>query len=152
MFGLDGDPPDIFETTVDFLIRVKAPVSFMFILAPRPGTKVRDQLLAEGRIFNHDWTNYCGFKAVYHPKHMTARQLEEGYWRANRQFYSLLSILQRLTPAPLFLAHAAFQPVLRLVRPAPLSTPGLLFLRFGREGQGYLKNSCPPPRPPSPPA
>ncbi len=97
MFGLDGDDPDIFERTVDFLIRVKAPVSFMFILAPRPGTKVRDQLLGEGRIFNHDWTRYCGFQVVYHPKHMTARQLEEGYWRANRRFYSLPSILQRQT-------------------------------------------------------
>ena len=97
MFGLDGDTPAIFDTTVDFLIRTKAPVSFMFILAPRPGTKVRDQLLSQGRIFDHDWTNYCGFRVVFHPKHMTARELEEGYWRAHRRFYSPLSILQRLT-------------------------------------------------------
>jgi len=97
MFGLDGDYPDIFDATVDFLIRVKAPVSFMFILAPRPGTRVRKQLLQEGRIFDHDWTNYCGFKAVYQPRHMTSRQLEEGYWRANRKFYSLLSILRLQT-------------------------------------------------------
>jgi radical SAM superfamily enzyme YgiQ (UPF0313 family) len=96
MFGLDGDYPNIFDSTVDFLIRVKAPVAFMFILAPRPGTKVRDQLLKEGRIFDHDWTNYCGLKVVYHPKHMTARELEEGYWRANRRFFSLPSILKRL--------------------------------------------------------
>ncbi len=97
MFGLDGDRPDIFQTTVDFLIRVKAPVSFMFILAPRPGTKIREQLLAEGRIFDHDWTNYCGFKVVYHPKHMTAQELAEGYWQANRRFYAPLSILRRQT-------------------------------------------------------
>jgi radical SAM superfamily enzyme YgiQ (UPF0313 family) len=98
MFGLDGDRPDIFETTVDFLIRVKAPVSFMFILAPRPGTKVREQLLQENRIFDHNWTNYCGFKVVYQPRHMTVRELEEGYWRANRKFYSPLAILKRQTP------------------------------------------------------
>lgn len=95
MFGLDGDRPEIFDSTVDFLIKAKVPVSFMFILAPRPGTQVRDQLMQEGRIFNHDWTNYCGFKVVYHPKFMTARQLEEGYWRANRRFYSPLAILKR---------------------------------------------------------
>ena len=123
MFGLDGDTPEIFESTVDFLIRAKAPVSFMFILAPRPGTKVRDQLLQEGRIFDHDWTNYCGFKVVYHPKHLTARQLEEGYWRANRRFYSPLSILKRqslhlfslhMLPFNLFFAWAVrrrFQPL-----------------------------------------
>lgn len=29
---------------------------------------------------------------------MSARQLEEGYWRANRRFYSLSSIPKRLTP------------------------------------------------------
>jgi len=98
MFGLDGDRPEIFGSTVDFLIKIKAPLAFMFILAPRPGTKIRDQLLREGRIFDHEWPNYCGFKAVFHPKHMTARQLEEGYWRAQRQFYSLPAILKRLTP------------------------------------------------------
>jgi radical SAM superfamily enzyme YgiQ (UPF0313 family) len=98
MFGLDGDRPDIFETTVDFLIRVKAPVSFMFILAPRPGTKVQEQLLKENRIFDHNWANYCGFKVVYQPRHMTVKELEEGYWRANRKFYSPLAILQRQTP------------------------------------------------------
>jgi radical SAM superfamily enzyme YgiQ (UPF0313 family) len=98
MFGLDGDRNDIFESTVDFLIRIKAPLSFMFILSPRVGTKVREQLLAEGRIFDHDWRNYCGFKVVFHPKHMSAEELEEGYWKAYRRFYSLRSILKRLTP------------------------------------------------------
>jgi radical SAM superfamily enzyme YgiQ (UPF0313 family) len=100
MFGLDGDRPEIFDTTVDFLNRVKAPAAFMFILAPRPGTKVQSQLLQEGRIFDHDWTHYTGFQVVYHPKHMTARQLEEGYWRANRKFYSPLSMLKRFHRAP----------------------------------------------------
>ena len=68
MFGLDGDTPDIFDTTVNFLVHIKAPVSFMFILAPRPGTKVREQLEREGRIFDHDWTKYCGFKWSIIPK------------------------------------------------------------------------------------
>lgn len=98
MFGLEGDRPDIFDSTVDFLIRIKAPVSFMFILAPRPGTKVRRQLLRQGRIFDHEWQQYCGYKAVFHPRHMTARRLEEEYWRAQRRFYSLSSMLRRLTP------------------------------------------------------
>ncbi len=98
MFGLEGDRLDIFDSTVDFLIRIKAPVAFMFILAPRPGTKVREQLLREGRIFDHEWPQYCGYRAVFHPRHMTARRLEEEYWRAQRRFYSLSSILRRLSP------------------------------------------------------
>jgi radical SAM superfamily enzyme YgiQ (UPF0313 family) len=100
MFGLDGDGPEIFDTTVNFLNRVKAPAAFMFILAPRPGTKVQAQLEQEGRIFDHDWTHYTGFQVVYHPKQMTARELVEGYWRANRQFYSPLAMLKRYHRAP----------------------------------------------------
>ncbi|MGA8571981.1 MAG: B12-binding domain-containing radical SAM protein [Desulfobaccales bacterium] len=100
MFGLDGDGPESFDATVDFLERVKAPAAFMFILAPRPGTKIRAQLQQEGRIFDNDWTNYSGFQVVYHPKHMTVRQLEEGYWRATRRFYSPLSMLWRYRRAP----------------------------------------------------
>jgi radical SAM superfamily enzyme YgiQ (UPF0313 family) len=98
MFGLDGDKLDIFDATVDFLIKIKAPVAFMFILAPRPGTKVRGLLLKEDRIFDHEWPNYCGFRVVFHPKHMTPRQLEEEFWRAQRRFYSPISLLKRLTP------------------------------------------------------
>jgi radical SAM superfamily enzyme YgiQ (UPF0313 family) len=100
MFGLDGDRPEIFQATVDFLNRVKAPAAFMFILAPRPGTRVREQLLQEGRIFDCDWSHYSGFQVVYHPKYMSARELEEGYWRANRLFYSPLSMLKRYHRAP----------------------------------------------------
>ncbi|MBW1916556.1 MAG: B12-binding domain-containing radical SAM protein [Deltaproteobacteria bacterium] len=100
MFGLDGDHPSIFDSTVDFLIRVQAPVSFMFILAPRVGTKIREQLQQQGRIMDNDWTHYCGFKVVYHPKYMTAQQLQEEYWRANRRFYSFGSILKRLVWPP----------------------------------------------------
>ena len=88
-------PPKSSIATVEFLIRTKAPLAFMFILTPRPGIKVRKQMLQEGRIFDHDWTHYSGVKAVFHPKHMTARQLEEGYWRALRRFYSPLSMLRR---------------------------------------------------------
>jgi radical SAM superfamily enzyme YgiQ (UPF0313 family) len=100
MFGLDGDRPEIFDTTVDFLNRVKAPAAFMFILAPRPGTKVQAQLEQEGRIFDRDWTHYTGFQVVYHPKYMSARDLQEGYWRANRRFYSPLAMLKRYHRAP----------------------------------------------------
>jgi len=97
MLGLDGDRPDIFGATVDFLIKIKAPLAYFLILAPRAGTKVREQLLQEGRIFDYDWTKYCGYDLVYHPKYMTARQLKEEYWRVHRRFYSPSSILKRMT-------------------------------------------------------
>ena len=48
MFGLDGDTRDSFGATVDKLIAYKAPMSFMFILSPRVGLKIRDELTGRG--------------------------------------------------------------------------------------------------------
>lgn len=50
MFGLDGVDHAIFDATLQFLQDVKAPMAFMFILAPRVGLEIRRQLQAEGRI------------------------------------------------------------------------------------------------------
>ena len=98
MFGLDGDTKDTFDTTVDKLIEYKAPVSFMFILSPRVGLKIRDELAAQGRIDHSDWDRYHSYEVVFEPKNMTRQELEDGFWRAQRRFYSLGSIARRLLP------------------------------------------------------
>jgi radical SAM superfamily enzyme YgiQ (UPF0313 family) len=98
MFGLDGDTKDVFDATVDRLIEYKAPLSFMFILAPRVGLKIRDELAAEGRIDHSDWDRYHSYEVVFEPKNMTRGELEEGFWRAQRRFYSFPSIARRLLP------------------------------------------------------
>ncbi|MDR3637134.1 MAG: radical SAM protein [Isosphaeraceae bacterium] len=98
MFGLDGDTKDVFDATVDRLIEYKAPISFMFILSPRVGLKIRDELAEQGRIDHSDWDRYHSYEVVFEPKHMTRRELEEGFWRAQRRFYSLGSIARRLLP------------------------------------------------------
>jgi len=98
MFGLEGDDPSTFGRTVDFLIRQRAPISYMFILAPRPGTKVRHQMLREGRILTDDWSLYGGYHTTFKPKRMSPEALTEGFWAAQRRFYSYGSILRRLFP------------------------------------------------------
>lgn len=100
MFGLDGDTRATFEATVDKLIEYKAPLSFMFILSPRVGLKIRDELEAEGRIDHSDWSRYHSYEVVFRPRHMTRDELLEGFWRAQRRFYSLGSIAQRLLLPP----------------------------------------------------
>ena len=98
MFGLDGDTKETFDTTVSKLIEYKAPLSFMFILSPRVGLKIRDELAAEGRIDHSDWDRYHSYEVVFKPKNMTREELEEGFWRAQQKFYSLGSIARRLLP------------------------------------------------------
>lgn len=100
MFGLDADTAATFETTVAKLIEYRAPTSYMFILAPRPGLPVRDELAAEGRLLDADWSRYTGFECVFQPKRMTVAQLEERFWWAHRAFYSIGSIWKRLLWPP----------------------------------------------------
>lgn len=98
MFGLDGDTTATFDATVAKLIEYKAPLSFMFILSPRVGLKIRDELIAQNRILHSDWNRYHSYEVVFEPKNMTRAELEEGFWRAQRRFYSLGSMARRLLP------------------------------------------------------
>jgi radical SAM superfamily enzyme YgiQ (UPF0313 family) len=100
MFGLDGDTIETFDATVAKLIEYKAPLSFMFILSPRVGLKIRDELRAQGRIDHSDWDRYHSYEVVFEPKNMTRSELEDGFWRAQQQFYSLGSIARRLLIPP----------------------------------------------------
>lgn len=100
MFGLDGDTKESFDATVAKLIEYRAPLSFMFILSPRVGLKIRDELLAQGRIDHSDWDRYHSYECVFEPKNMTRQELEDGFWRAQRQFYSLGSIAKRIMLPP----------------------------------------------------
>jgi radical SAM superfamily enzyme YgiQ (UPF0313 family) len=100
MFGLDGDTKDSFDATVAKLIEYRAPLSFMFILSPRVGLKIRDELMAQGRIDHSDWDRYHSYECVFEPKNMTRQELEEGFWRAQRQFYSYGSIAKRILYPP----------------------------------------------------
>jgi radical SAM superfamily enzyme YgiQ (UPF0313 family) len=100
MFGLDGDTKSTFDATVDKLIEYKAPLSFMFILSPRVGLKIRDELMAEGRIDHSDWERYHSYEVVFRPKNMTREELEAGFWRAQQRFYSFGSMARRLLMPP----------------------------------------------------
>lgn len=100
MFGLDGDDHAIFDATLQFLQDVKAPMAFMFILAPRVGLEIRRQLQAEGRILHDDWTRYTSYECVFTPKKMTIQELEKEFWKIQQRFYSLPSIFKRLLWPP----------------------------------------------------
>lgn len=98
MFGLDGDTMGTFDATVQKLIDYKAPLSFMFVLSPRVGLKIRDELMEQGRIVHSDWSRYHSYEVVFEPKNMSREELEEGFWRAQQRFYSIPSIARRLWP------------------------------------------------------
>jgi radical SAM superfamily enzyme YgiQ (UPF0313 family) len=56
-------------------------------MTPYPSTGLWKQMEAEDRIVHRDWDLYDTRHVVYRPKGMTPQQLEDGYWRAYRDFY-----------------------------------------------------------------
>ncbi len=96
IFGFDTDDTDVFDRTLDIAGRSAIDGISFSILTPYPGTKLFGRLTAEGRILHHDWPRYNSEHAVFAPRMMSVEQLEEGHNRANREFYSVSSIVKRL--------------------------------------------------------
>jgi radical SAM superfamily enzyme YgiQ (UPF0313 family) len=94
VFGMDGDGPDVFERTVKWAVEQGVETATFHILTPYPGTALYQRMEAQGRLLHRDWDLYDTRHTVFRPAHMTPEQLEEGYWRAYREFYRWPKIVQ----------------------------------------------------------
>jgi radical SAM superfamily enzyme YgiQ (UPF0313 family) len=92
IFGSDGDQPDIFERTVEFVLDTGLDLAHFGLLTPYPGTDLYDRLAREDRLlytdFPQDYARYDLHTAVFCPCHMTPEQLEEGLHWATHQIGS----------------------------------------------------------------
>ncbi|MHB1417360.1 MAG: B12-binding domain-containing radical SAM protein [Chloroflexota bacterium] len=97
MFGLDGDDPGSFDRTLRYYREIGIDSATVSIAVPMPGTAYFALLRREGRLLTTNWDRYNGkVDAVFQPKQMSARDLEQGVaWFAD-QFYSVGSIYERL--------------------------------------------------------
>lgn len=57
---------------------------------------MRKRLEAEGRIFNNNWQDYDMEHVTFQPKGMSVKELQDGYDRICRSFYSFGSMYRRL--------------------------------------------------------
>jgi radical SAM superfamily enzyme YgiQ (UPF0313 family) len=94
VFGMDGDGPNVFARTVDWAKENGIETATFHILTPYPGTALYERMQREGRLLHSDWDLYDTRHTVFQPAAMTPRELEDGYWRAYRDFYRWSSILQ----------------------------------------------------------
>jgi radical SAM superfamily enzyme YgiQ (UPF0313 family) len=98
VFGFDHDTPEIFKDTIDFLEDARVQNATFNILTPFPGTPMFRKMEAEGRILERDWRHYNSRDhVVYQPKRMSVSELLAGFRYANERFYSLPSIIKRLS-------------------------------------------------------
>ena len=100
VLGLDGDGPDVFRATVDWVVRNRVETVTSHILTPYPGTALHARMEAAGRIVDRDLSHYDTAHVVFRPANMTAEQLYEGYLRVYREIYSLRNIARRLPRSP----------------------------------------------------
>jgi len=96
VFGFDTDHEDVFDRTVDFVLKAKLEVAYFSILTPYPGTRIYKKLEQENRILTKDWSIYDANHVVYRPKNFTPDQLLAKYLEALQQIYSVRSIFTRL--------------------------------------------------------
>ncbi|KHE91224.1 MAG: hypothetical protein SCABRO_03075 [Candidatus Scalindua brodae] len=100
IFGLDGDGPDVFERTFNFIMENKIDAAQFHILTPFPGTKLYDDMVKDGRISDSDWSKYHTGEVVFKPAKMTVRELQEGYWWIFHKTYEMKNILRRSLRSP----------------------------------------------------
>ena len=104
--------------------------------------------LKEGRLLHSDWDLYDTRHCVHVPRRMSPEQLEEGYWRAYREFYTWRNIAAAAATKPgvaAKLRHAAysagwkkFEPVWNLLIRARQVSRGLPMLESVLDGFGRV--------------
>ena len=92
VFGMDDDDPTVFDRTVEWAVSHGIETATFHILTPYPGTGTFQRIEQQGRLLHRDWDRYDTRHAVFQPARMTPDQLEDGYWRAYRDFYTWRNI------------------------------------------------------------
>ncbi len=97
IFGHDSDTKEIFDETVRFLRKNKVSTVSFNVLSPYPGTEVYEKLSEENRLTTTDWKFYDHNTVVFQPKNMRPYELQIGKINARKKFYSIASVLNRLS-------------------------------------------------------
>lgn len=96
VFGLDGDTPETFRRTIDWIVRNRIETVTSHILTPYPGRQQHAELWGAGRITDLNQEKYTTSHVVFSPKEMSAEQLYDGYLQVYREIYSFRNIWRRM--------------------------------------------------------
>jgi len=97
MFGFEGDDRDVFQRTLEFCEGNQVELALFSALFPIKGSHFYKKLQDEGRIFETDATRFNGQYPTFHPRNMTAEELDSGLRWLWQQYYSKPSIKKRLS-------------------------------------------------------
>jgi radical SAM superfamily enzyme YgiQ (UPF0313 family) len=97
IFGFDQENKDVFDQTLEFIMKCRLDCAELRILTPFPGTRLYARLLKEGRLFVPQWWlhGYPPDTLLFQPMGMTPEELIDGFAHLNRQVYSFRAIIKR---------------------------------------------------------
>ncbi len=95
VFGFDHDRKDVFRKTVGWIEENRLECATFHILTPYPGTPLFRKMEAEGRLLHRNWELYDTAHAVFRTKHMSPKELEDGYAWCYKRLFSRESIWKR---------------------------------------------------------
>jgi len=96
LLGMDNQTEDDIKRLLDFIGEINLDLAEFTVLTPFPETKAYDDMLKEGRIFDHDWNHYAADTVVFKPRHMSPERLQELYHYAWESFYATESQEQKM--------------------------------------------------------
>lgn len=99
VFGFDEEDEGIFKKTIDLVRKANIEVPQFTVLTPYPGTELRRQLEAEGRILHDRWELYDVGHVVFEPLKMSAKDLLKQYRTTCKSVYSWRSVARRMLRA-----------------------------------------------------
>lgn len=101
ILGLDDDDKSVFERTADFIQETKIESPVVGLLTPYPGSRLFTDLENEKRLLHKNWSHYSHTvgRAVFRPRKMTPRELEEGQQFVHKKIFSVKSIAKRVLGA-----------------------------------------------------
>jgi len=96
ILGFDNDGPEIFPRTLEFIDGLQLAEVQITLLTPFPGTDLRCDLIAQGRILDDDcWERYTLFDITHHPAKMTVEELRSGFHSLMADVYSTERVRER---------------------------------------------------------
>lgn len=123
IFGLDDDPPSVFEDTVAAVEEWAVDIPRFAISTPYPGTRLYQRLEFEGRLLHRHWPHYDTQHVVFRPLRWTPEELDAHFRAALRRTFSTRSILSRArrSPQPLItaLGNLAYRLYVRRIEREP---------------------------------
>ncbi|MDF2883161.1 MAG: radical protein [Clostridiaceae bacterium] len=106
IFGFDTDTKSVFKSTLEACNNLGIDGVTVSILTPLPKTILYDKFKKEERLISEDWTDYNGkTRVAFKPKNMTPQELFNGYMWFRKEFYSMKSIIKRISVSKTNVVH-----------------------------------------------